>query len=127
MSGLRTYLGFRVIWFFMALHIFNCSIDAPDRFTNSTPEDLSINEMESIGEVVLEKVFGFTTALPEQDENDQEEGMDFKLSKLIVFYQPQFRNIPVLPVHRLAREYILYEALFQTQFQPETVAPPPKV
>lgn len=55
--------------------ILNLSIDAPDpvRFVNQeyvTTEDLSVNEIESISEWVLEHVFKIPNAVPETDDFD---------------------------------------------------------
>lgn len=65
----------KYIALYMTFVIGNMSIDAPDtiRFVNNqyvSTEDLSINEMESISEWVLEKVFGITNAVPEYDDED---------------------------------------------------------
>ena len=126
MQSFKKHFVFRLIWFFMALHIFNCSIDAPDIFPNSIPEDLSINEMESVAEFMLEKVFGFTTALPEHDENDQEEGMDFKLSKLMIFCQPILKPIWPPQQYKLSCNYLDFDDRFATQFLSEIDSPPPQ-
>jgi len=126
MLPFKKLFTFRLILIFLALHIFNCSIDAPDAFPNYVPEDLSINEMESVGELMLEKVFGFTTALPEHDENDQEEGMDFKLSKLMIFYQPIIKPVWVSRKYNLVCNYPVFEGRFETQFISEIESPPPQ-
>jgi hypothetical protein len=60
---------------FMIMVVINMSIDAPDsiRFVNNqyvSSEDLSVNEMESISEWVLEKIFGICNAVPEYDDDD---------------------------------------------------------
>lgn len=59
----------------MIIVVINMSIDAPDsvRFVNNqyvSSEDLSVNEMESISEWVLEKIFGISNAVPEYDDDD---------------------------------------------------------
>lgn len=65
----------KVIALILTVVVINMSIDAPDsiRFVNNnyvSTEDLSINEMESISEWVLEKIFGITNAVPEYDDDD---------------------------------------------------------
>jgi hypothetical protein len=55
----------------------NISIDPPDILTNldhdmELEEDLSINEMESISELILEKYFNLTDAVPENDDSESE-------------------------------------------------------
>ncbi|RCR67461.1 hypothetical protein DUE52_21915 [Larkinella punicea] len=60
----------------MLLVVINQSINAPDVLENrdSNPftleEDLSINEMESILELVLEKCLNVDNAFPEEEEED---------------------------------------------------------
>ncbi len=62
----------RVLSLLLALHFFNLSIDPPDPHPNSVPEDLSINEMESIVELIMEGLFGLDDLIEEHDDNDDE-------------------------------------------------------
>ena len=66
---------YRLFCGLMALQVINFSVDPPDSYVRAThystgKEDLSINEMESIGEWVLEVAFDQTDCIPEQDESD---------------------------------------------------------
>lgn len=104
----------------------NCSIDAPDGLPGFKAEDLSINEMESISEVVLEKCLGFEKAVPEHDENDQEEGLDLKWYKLATpVWRPSFDNIVK---YNLQPESLGFPENQKVccQYSPGTDAPPPK-
>ncbi|MGA0558951.1 hypothetical protein ACO2Q8_20005 [Larkinella sp. VNQ87] len=61
----------------MALHIINISVDVPERYSSrlqhgAQKADLSVNKIESIGELVLEEWLGIFDAVPEQDESDEE-------------------------------------------------------
>ena len=56
----------------MALYLFNLSADAPDQAPDYIPEDLSINDQESFVEIFLERILGFSSAIPEYDEDDHE-------------------------------------------------------
>jgi hypothetical protein len=65
----------RLVSLLMALHVLNLSVDPPDQHVRVTAlgvvqEDLSVNEMESVGEWVLEHVFGII--VEEHDEPDEE-------------------------------------------------------
>ena len=73
MNTIRNFSALRLLWLVMAIHIFNCSVDNPDPMPNSYPEDLSINEMESVLEIILEQLCGIENAIVEYDENDAEE------------------------------------------------------
>lgn len=116
----------RFFWLIMALHILNCSIDAPDGLPSFKAEDLSINEMESISEVVLEKCFGFEKAVPEHDENDQEEGLDSKFSKFAPpDWRPSFHNETKYNLQLVSSGFPQNQNLC-CQYCPGTDAPPPK-
>jgi hypothetical protein len=92
MKALREHLLVKYLWLGMALHIFNFSIDTPDNFSDQVPEDLSINDIESISELVLEKFLGIYNACPEHDEQDPEDGgfakrIELKCEQFIHFEQ----------------------------------------
>ncbi|WP_143092726.1 hypothetical protein [Arsenicibacter rosenii] len=95
----------------MALHVINVSIDAPDYNTpNGTMgvlrEDLSVNEIESLGELVLEEWLGFTDAFPEHD--DAEDDYDVTQLEQDFFFYPVVGvvfcpTIRQLPTHRFVQ------------------------
>lgn len=60
-------------WVAMLLYIFNCSVDTPDLGGNFSPENLRLNDQESIVEIVAEKLLGFENAIPESDDADYED------------------------------------------------------
>lgn len=65
----------RLLAICMTVLILNLSIDAPDpvRFVNHryvTTEDLSVNEIKSISEWILEDVCNIPNAVPETDDDD---------------------------------------------------------
>lgn len=62
----------------MALHIFNCTIDAPDLTLPNMPEDLSYNEMETITEFVAEVLLGLDNFFPEHEDGDHDDTMLIK-------------------------------------------------
>ena len=70
----------------MALHILNCSIDTPDAQPDSIAEDLSINDIESISELVIEQIFGFDNAISEHDEHDTQDGYSFEIAKILLYF-----------------------------------------
>ena len=65
----------------MALYLLNISVDAQDPESNTIPEDLLINDQESIVELILEEVLGFQNAIPEYDDPDAEEPESQKQAK----------------------------------------------
>lgn len=57
----------------MGLYLLNISVDTADPNPEHIPEDLSINDQESIVEFIVEKVLGFEDAIKEYDDNDTED------------------------------------------------------
>ncbi|MFD2828495.1 hypothetical protein ACFSYG_18595 [Leeuwenhoekiella polynyae] len=55
----------------MALYVLNICVDSPD-FSKNTPENLNINDQESIIELVVEQVLDLGDVIPEQDDADSE-------------------------------------------------------
>lgn len=88
MRRLRSHILVRSAWLLMALHIFNCSVDTPDAQPDGQAEDLSINDMESIVEVVCEQMLDMENAVPEHDEPDGD-GQQLKKS-LNLYRDPVF-------------------------------------
>jgi hypothetical protein len=88
----------RIFCILMAIHIFNLSVDTKDAAPDCIAEDLSINDQETVVEIVLEKVLGIDNAIAEHDEPDQEDGgeLDFEKIDLIshhshkLFFELQF-------------------------------------
>lgn len=54
----------------MALHLLNCSVDAPDVSGSWIPEDLAYNEQESVVEIVLEQMADLGDVIAEYDDDD---------------------------------------------------------
>ena len=74
MSGkLKHSTMVKYISMFIALLLLNCSVDSPDFYKKHIPENLCINDQESIIELVVEKVFGYDNAIPEYDDADSSE------------------------------------------------------
>jgi len=57
----------------MGLYLLNISVDTADPKPEHIPEDLSINDQESILEIVFEKVLGYEDAFKEYDDHDKED------------------------------------------------------
>lgn len=115
----------------MALHVFNMSVDAPDGYAGRAGrgeqrEDLSVNDIESLSELVIEECFGFVNAVPEHDEPDENSSLT-ELEEEYIFTQ-SFVFAPFsAPTHLLVVTELLS---FQPTHVPtpvvEIVAPPPR-
>lgn len=74
----------RFVCVMLALHFFNFSIDPIDKHADSIPEDLSINDIESVSELVVEVVFSAGDIFAEHDEPDSDEGGSLRVCKLFL-------------------------------------------
>ncbi|EAQ49305.1 hypothetical protein [Leeuwenhoekiella blandensis] len=80
MTGLRRkHTGIRIFWGLIALYMLNICVDSPDLFPNQ-PENLNINDQESVIELVVEQVLDLGDVIPEYDDNDTEEHTSSKTS-----------------------------------------------
>jgi hypothetical protein len=57
----------------MGLYFLNISVDTVDPNPEHIPEDLSINDQESIIEIIVEKILGYEDAIKEYDDHDPED------------------------------------------------------
>ncbi|WP_163417169.1 hypothetical protein [Flagellimonas sp. HSM57] len=57
----------------MGVYLLNISVDTADPNPEHIPEDLTINDQESIIEIAIEKILGFEDAIPEYDDPDHED------------------------------------------------------
>lgn len=85
MKFFRKNKAIKFVWLLLAVHILNCSIDPPDILPESTPEDLSVNEIESMTELVAEDILDIENAVPEEDEHDSEDGTSLDSKKVCSF------------------------------------------
>ena len=130
MKFIRDYINLKILWFVMALHILNVSVDPPDLLPYYVPEDLTYNEMESIVEIVLEQIFGLENAVPEHEDDDTNQGLLTKtISALpIVYFNENQRIIIDILINclKLSKSFF-YHSKFGEPFHPEIIPPPPKV
>lgn len=81
MKNIRQSKPIKLLWLFVTFLLFNYSIDIPDSRTDNFSEDLSINDIESFTELVLEKIVGIENAVPEHDDDDSD-GQSLNLKKI---------------------------------------------
>jgi hypothetical protein len=70
---LRNSVFSKILWGIMGLFLLNISVDIADPNPENIPEDLSINDQESIIEIIVEKILGYENAIEEYDDNDAED------------------------------------------------------
>lgn len=110
----------------MGLYLLNISVDSPDPNPEYIPEDLSINDQESIIEVVVEKILGFEDALEEYDDHDSEDHNKKKLVEIVVFAQQIIVSITKESIIETIKEQFTdYNPYLTSGFQ-KLDTPPPK-
>lgn len=89
------------MWGFMALYILNCSVDAPDAYAEYLPDNITLNDQDSIIEIIIEKLLGYDDVIAE---NDNEKETDYSIKKM---FKINCFTIP-LPV-LTAQNFYLYK------------------
>jgi len=116
----------RILCFALALYFLNFSIDTRDANPDSIPEDLSINDIESVAEFLAEEVMEFQNAFEEHDERDADEGGMFDFSKE-VFYSGMNRIEVEVPFQALVDTTFFIPSGPSLSFlSREVIAPPPR-
>jgi hypothetical protein len=122
----KHHILIRLFCILMAFHIFNMSVDTRDANPDSEPEDLSYNDMESVVEIVIEKVLGYDNAIAEHDEEDEDSDKSFEIAKdlkiqgfYICYFSPRY------PTNITATE-TPYNGEFCSDYTSEITPPPPK-
>jgi len=97
----------------------------PDANPDSAPEDLTINDQETVVELVLEKCIGIENAIEEHDEPG-DESQSFEIIKEFQLFSPAYTNITF---HQHCIEFdkqIPEEIIDLPTIVSEIVPPPPK-
>ena len=127
MKFIREHIIFRCLWFVLALHIFNCSVDTPDPQSDNVPEDLTYNDMESVVEIVLEQVLDINNAIAEKDDTDTDgdNGLNLKKELDFSYHQSSLKTL-FCNTSIVVCKHALYKDKYSEQFHPELTPPPPK-
>lgn len=123
---IRNHILTKLLWAFMGLYLLNISIDNPDAHSNEISENLSINDQESIIELVLEKVLGFEDAIQEHDDPDSDEPNQkntIKVDFIVPLIKDKNNHVFLLNLKANFPEYLAF--LPSGYFG--QVKPPPKV
>jgi hypothetical protein len=120
----------RLICLLMSLHIINVSIDAPDQYGYtsllSTQADLSVNDIESYTELLLEEGLGMDNAIPEQDEPD-EEALLVKLKQDYFFAQAFVFSVLLPRVQFESPRFYPLKPIYLPAPVADVISPPPQV
>jgi len=84
--------------------IFNYSIDIPDQNSDAFAEDLSVNDIESITELVLEYVFDLQNFVPEHEDDDPDDKSTFA-KKIDIPYIFEIKKIVEASIVKIDAEH----------------------
>jgi hypothetical protein len=111
----------------MGLYILNISVDPTDTYPEYISEDLSINDQESIIEIVVEKIMGFENAITEYDDNDFENEKININFKITVFAPHLFVLTFIQPIKNAKQQNFLNFDSFILSGFCQLNTPPPKI
>jgi hypothetical protein len=96
---LRNGIFRTTIALFVAVQVMNICIDPIDHLTGA--QDISINEIESCIEFVLEVAMGDENAVKETDETDESTDQETATIVLFLAYNQQLMGETIFKIHRL--------------------------
>lgn len=106
----------------LLLGFLNLSIDPPDREAPGQREDTTINEIESLVELIAEQWLGIDDFLPEHDESDDsgflKKGLGYRCTRHVALISKPAENWCVVTTY-------LFADRFTAQYEPEPRVPPP--
>lgn len=127
MVSIRETKIFKYFWVLMALHFINGSVDPVDLRNLSAREDLSLNEMESISEIIAEQILDIEDCFPEHDEPFEDGNTPIEQVKHLSQFLPTLNNLAVVFSDESGLQLLTsYSRRLNTQFSPEISLPPPE-
>lgn len=126
-SRIRNSIVTRFLCGLLALYLLNISVDTADKNAEYIAEDLSLNDQESIVELIIEKVLGIEDAIKEYDDLDTEDHNKKKTVKIdSLFHNYSNHNDSNKSLNDRRKEYPGFNARLVTGFE-EIDSPPPKI
>ncbi|MFO7720818.1 MAG: hypothetical protein R6W85_10320 [Gillisia sp.] len=111
----------------MGLYLLNISVDPADLNPDHIPENLNLNEQESIVEIIVEKILGYEDAIAEYDDHENEDHNKkntVKINLLFLYTAERSNSEPISEISK--QKYQRYKALLtKGHYQIDT--PPPLI
>ena len=117
----------RILWGVMALYLFNISVDTADPEPVYIPEDLTVNDQESMVELVVEQFLGFENAITEHDDPDTENNQKKSISKIDLIGQIRSVSAGSTMYLWIKKEAYPVFSVHLTQGYSQLDTPPPKI
>ncbi|MEB2786008.1 hypothetical protein [Algoriphagus persicinus] len=117
----------KILWVLMGLYLFNLSADTADPQPIHIPEDLSINDQESIIEIFVEKILGYEDAIKEYDDADTDESNKKSIVSIDLFVPHKVDSVYEHSLFETSKgDFPDYNAYLANGFQ-ILDTPPPKI
>lgn len=127
LNQIRNSVFTKILWGLMGLYLLNISVDTADPNPKHIPEDLSINDQESIIEIVLEKVLGYENAIKEYDDNDSEDLNKKPAVKIdLTTHYVVYTVLHQFFIQTASHKFLDYSSYLTNGFQ-KPDSPPPKI
>ncbi|MDQ4140754.1 MAG: hypothetical protein M3142_09530 [Bacteroidota bacterium] len=111
----------------MGIYLLNISVDTTDTTPEYLPENLSINDQESLVEIIVEQALGFENTFCEYDDPDTEDNTKKKNSKIdLVVLFPIERTSSEKPSNISKQRYPKHDVCLTNGYSRLT-SPPPKI
>jgi hypothetical protein len=116
-------------WFCItfALHLVNVSVDPEDPLSRMVPEDITINEMESFLEILIEKGLEIEDFFVEYDDPDEELKGKYKTKQIKILtngYNKDIAEVKEFPYDR--SQHIHFRKMNVRSIYLDISIPPPK-
>ena len=124
---IRNSVYTKILWGVMGLYLLNISADMADPHPAHIPENLSINDQESIIEVVVEQILGYEDVFQEYDDPDTEGNNKKTTAGIDIIVQLIADSVIEHSFIEAGKVYFPdYSAYLTTGFQKLDI-PPPKI
>ena len=126
MSFWRSHQVLGIMSITMGIHFLNLSIDPPDAQPYWVAEDLSVNETETLIEMVLENVLNFADSFPEHEDHNDHHGTHSFVHISHSYVNQPITTMPQNGASTQSKYFVTDET--QKYFCPDFLkTPPPKI
>ncbi|GGD51530.1 hypothetical protein GCM10011361_17820 [Muriicola marianensis] len=109
----------------MGLYLLNLSVDTIEQVPSFSPQDLTVNDQESIVELVVEKILGYEDAIKETDDGDREEHNEKKNTKIdFLVWETSQRKADPYTSPSLKNRFLQPNSLLTAGFEAIDTPPP---
>lgn len=126
LERIRNNIFIRLTWGILGLYLLNTSVDFEDLNPEYIAEDLTINDQESILEIILEKILGYENAIHEYDDYDSDESKKQSSVKFEIKINSG-NNIPICLTGKRVSDHYYYLDSHLSKGHYKLHTPPPEI